>query len=161
MRFGTDDDHGSGVGRGLGTDPSTDLALIKSTRQGQGRRQAAGARQLDDLRVGEPTIAIGRPFGLSGSLTTGVVSALDRSVQSPNGFSIDEVIQTDAAINPGNSGGPLLDARGRVIGINAQIATAGGTSPNSGVGFAIPVNTVKEVDPAARAGRPSSAPTWA
>ncbi len=127
----------------VGTDPSSDLALLK-----------VDPAQVEDLsplplgssatvRVGEQTIAMGSPFGLSGSLTTGVVSALDRSIPAPNNFQIDGAIQTDAAINPGNSGGPLLDADGRVIGINAQIRTSGGA--NSGVGFAIPIDTAKEV----------------
>jgi S1-C subfamily serine protease len=148
VRFGSDESADPVPAKVLGTDPSTDLALIKvdpSKVKGGVKPLALG--NSDSLRVGESTIAIGSPFGLSGSLTTGVVSALERSVQSPNGFSIDKVIQTDAAINPGNSGGPLLDARGRVIGVNAQIATGGGGAANSGVGFAIPVNTVKDVIP--------------
>jgi len=93
------------------------------------------------LRVGQSAIAIGSPFGLSGTLTSGVVSALGRDIQSPNGHTISGVVQTDAAINPGNSGGPLLDATGQVIGINSQIASESGS--NSGVGFAIPVDTVR------------------
>jgi S1-C subfamily serine protease len=148
VRFGADEDSDPVPAKVLGTDPSTDLALIKvdpSKVKGGVKPLALG--DSDELRVGEATIAIGSPFGLSGSLTTGVVSALERSVESPNGFSIDKVIQTDAAINPGNSGGPLLDSRGRVIGVNAQIATGGGSGANSGVGFAIPVNTVKDVIP--------------
>ena len=84
---------------------------------------------------------------MSGSVTTGIVSALDREIESPNGFPISGVVQTDAAINPGNSGGPLLDAEGRVIGVNSQIATNGGSGSNSGVGFAVPIDTVKEVVP--------------
>ena len=109
-----------------------------------------------ELRVGEPTIAIGSPFGLEGSLTTGVVSALERARCSrPTASRSSGVVQTDAAINPGNSGGPLLDARGRVIGINAQIA-AGASRSNSGVGFAIAINTAKKVDPVARARRARS-----
>ena len=91
------------------------------------------------VRVGDPTLAIGNPFGLERTLTSGIVSALQRQITAPNGFAIDNVIQTDAPINPGNSGGPLLDAAGRVIGINSQIETA----PNSGTGsigiaFAVP-----------------------
>ena len=85
-------------------------------------------------------------------MTSGIVSALDREIKSPNGFTISGVIQTDAAINPGNSGGPLLDGDGRVIGVNSQIATNGGGS-NSGVGFAVPIDTVTQRDPAARARR--------
>ena len=88
-------------------------------------------------------MAIGNPFGLDRTVTSGIVSALQRDIQAPNGFSISHVIQTDAAINPGNSGGPLLDATGQVIGINSQIASESGS--NSGVGFAIPVDTVRRV----------------
>ena len=94
-------------------------------------------------------IAIGSPFGLRGTVTAGIVSGLGREIQSPNGFTIDEVVQTDAAINPGNSGGPLIDERGRVIGVNAQIASSGNRS-NSGVGFAIPIDTAKKVIPELR-----------
>jgi putative serine protease PepD len=97
------------------------------------------------LRPGDAAIAIGSPFGLSGSVTTGIVSALDREIESPNGFPISGVLQTDAAINPGNSGGPLLNAEGRVIGVNSQIASS--SRQSSGVGFAVPVDTVKEVVP--------------
>jgi S1-C subfamily serine protease len=136
-----------------GSDPSTDLAVIKvDPSKVKGGLRPLTLGDSSDLRVGEPTIAIGSPFGLEGSLTTGVVSALDRQVRSPNGFSIDGVVQTDAAINPGNSGGPLLDARGRVIGINAQIASSGARS-NSGVGFAIPINTAKKVIPSLQRGQ--------
>ncbi|CAN5551612.1 trypsin-like peptidase domain-containing protein [soil metagenome] len=132
----------------LGSDPSTDIALLKvDPGDVKGGVKPLALGNSGKLRVGEPTIAIGSPFGLEGSLTTGVVSALKRQVESPNGFAIDDVVQTDAAINPGNSGGPLLDARGRVIGINAQIASSGARA-NSGVGFAIPINTAKQVVPA-------------
>jgi putative serine protease PepD len=98
------------------------------------------------VQVGDPTIAIGNPFGLDRTLTTGVVSALQRRLTAPSGFTIDDVIQTDAALNPGNSGGPLLDAGGRVIGINSQIAT-GESGGSVGIGFAVPVNTAKAVIP--------------
>ncbi|MGI8594245.1 MAG: S1C family serine protease [Solirubrobacteraceae bacterium] len=132
----------------LGSDPSTDIALLRVAPDDvRGGVKPLALGNSGQLRVGEPTIAIGSPFGLEGSLTTGVVSALKRQVESPNGFAIEDVVQTDAAINPGNSGGPLLDARGRVIGINAQIASSGARA-NSGVGFAIPINTVKKVVPA-------------
>src|ERR671934_147233 len=97
------------------------------------------------VRVGDPAIAIGNPFGLENTVTTGIISAIQRSINSPNGFSIDHVIQTDASINPGNSGGPLLDGAGRVIGINAQIETGGGGGGSVGIGFAIPINTAKQV----------------
>ena len=131
-----------------GTDPSTDLALLKiDPSKADGRPLRLGSS--DEVRVGEPVIAIGSPFGLRGTVTSGIVSGLGREIQSPNGFTIDEVVQTDAAINPGNSGGPLIDDRGRVIGVNAQIASNGNRS-NSGVGFAIPIDTAKDVIPELR-----------
>ena len=126
----------------VGVDPSTDLALVKIDPAGR-KLTPLALGSSKDLKVGQPAIAIGSPFRLEGTLTTGVVSALGRSIQAPNNFSIDNVVQTDAAINPGNSGGPLLDATGKVIGINAQIATS--TQSNSGVGFAIPIDTAKQV----------------
>ena len=96
-------------------------------------------------------VAIGNPFGLDRTVTAGIVSALQRRITAPNNYQIDHVIQTDAAINHGNSGGPLLNAQGQVIGVNAQIQTGGSTDGNVGVGFAIPINTVKtvvaEIDP--------------
>jgi S1-C subfamily serine protease len=90
-------------------------------------------------------VAIGNPFGLDRTETAGIVSALQREIQAPNGFTIDKVIQTDAAINKGNSGGPLLDAGGKVIGINSQIETGDSGTGNVGIGFAVPINTVREV----------------
>jgi len=93
-------------------------------------------------------VAIGNPFGLDRTATAGIVSGVGREIQAPDGFQIDEVIQTDAPINPGNSGGPLLDARGRVVGVNTQIATGGGSNGNVGIGFAVPANRVREVLPA-------------
>jgi putative serine protease PepD len=135
--------------RVVGTDPSTDLALLKMDPQGRDLT-ALSLGSSKDVKVGEPAIAIGSPFRLEGSLTAGVVSALGRSIPAPNGFSIENAIQTDAAINPGNSGGPLLDARGRVIGVNAQIATSSGA--NEGVGFAIPIDTAKDILPQLKAG---------
>jgi S1-C subfamily serine protease len=95
------------------------------------------------VEVGEPVLAIGNPFGLSRTLTTGVISALQRKLEAPNGFTIDNVLQTDAPINPGNSGGPLLNAAGEVIGINSQIETGGSGDGNIGIGFAVPINTAK------------------
>jgi S1-C subfamily serine protease len=96
-------------------------------------------------------IAIGNPYGYTRTVTTGIVSALQRKIQAPSGFSIDNVIQTDASINPGNSGGPLLDTQGRVIGINSQIATGGGQG-SVGIGFAIPVDTLKKLLPTLKSG---------
>ena len=107
--------------RVLGTDPGSDLALLQVEGGADLKPLALGSSE--DLEVGDPAVAIGSPFGLQGSLTTGVISALGRSLRAPNGFTITGAVQTDAAINPGNSGGPLLDARGRVVGINAAIAT--------------------------------------
>ena len=97
--------------------------------------------------MGDTAIAIGNPFGLDRTATEGIVSGIGRSIKAPNGFSIDEVIQTDAPINPGNSGGPLLDETARVMGVNSQIATAGNSQGNVGIGFAVPSNTVREVVP--------------
>ena len=101
--------------------------------------------------VGDPVVAIGNPFGFTRTVTTGIVSAVAREIKAPNGFSISNVIQTDASINPGNSGGPLMDADGRVIAINSQIATGGG-SGSVGIGFAIPINTAKKLLPKLREG---------
>src|SRR5919107_1074179 len=130
----------------LGADKSNDLAVLQiDPSKAGGELQPVQLGNSTSLQPGEPTIAIGSPFGLEGTVTSGIVSALDRTIQAPNGFSISGAIQTDAAINPGNSGGPLLDAQGRVIGVNSQIASQSGS--NSGVGFAIPVDQVKRVVP--------------
>jgi putative serine protease PepD len=129
-------------------DPNNDLALLKVNVAGVPQIHPLVLGDSTTVRVGDPTLAIGNPFGLDRTLTSGIVSALQRQIQAPNGFSIDNVIQTDAPINPGNSGGPLLDAGGRVIGINSQIATGGGGGQGSvGIGFAVPVNTAKEFMP--------------
>ena len=129
----------------VGKDPSTDLALLKVDPEGLDMRPLP-LGSSKDVQVGDPTIAIGNPFGLDRTLTTGVVSALQRQIQAPNGFAIKDVIQTDAAINPGNSGGPLIDSAGRVIGINSQIETGGsGSEGNVGIGFAIPIDTAKQI----------------
>jgi putative serine protease PepD len=133
--------------RVLGVDASTDLAVIRV--QG-GAPQGVRPLELadsDQVQVGDQAIAIGYPLGLDRTATEGIVSGLGREIQAPNGFSIDEVIQTDAPINPGNSGGPLLNASGQVIGVNSQIATAGGSQGNVGIGFAVPVNTLRDVLP--------------
>jgi S1-C subfamily serine protease len=126
----------------VGQDRSTDVALLKvSARKGL-RPLTLG--NSSKVRVGDPVVAIGNPFGLDRTVTTGIVSALQRQLSAPNGFTIENVIQTDAAINPGNSGGPLIDAQGRVIGINSQIATAGGGG-SVGIGFAVPIDKAKQI----------------
>jgi S1-C subfamily serine protease len=129
-----------------GKDTSTDIALLKVDKKGLDLKPLELGNSKT-VQVGDPTIAIGNPFGLDRTLTTGVVSALQRKISAPNGYSISNVIQTDAAINPGNSGGPLIDATGRVIGINSQIATGGSGGGNVGIGFAVPVNTAKQIVP--------------
>jgi len=133
----------------VGKDTSTDLAVLKVDPEGLDLKPLE-LGDSKDVQVGDTTIAIGNPFGLDRTLTTGVVSALQRRITAPNGFQIENVIQTDAAINPGNSGGPLLDAAGRVIGINSQIATGAGGNGNVGIGFAVPINTAKQVVPQLR-----------
>jgi len=139
------------LARVVGTDPDSDLAVVKVDVQ----RHLLTAVELgdsDDLEVGQTAIAIGNPFGLNGTLTVGIISALGRTLplgriseQVGGRFSIPEIIQTDAAINPGNSGGPLLNSQGAVIGINTAINSGLGAS--SGVGFAVPVNTIRQVIP--------------
>jgi S1-C subfamily serine protease len=127
----------------VGTDPATDVALLKvDVPADQLRPLALG--DSSKVQVGDPVVAIGNPFGLDRTVTSGIVSALQRQIQAPNGFSISHVIQTDAAINPGNSGGPLIDASGSVIGINSQIQNGGGGG-NVGIGFAVPINTARDV----------------
>jgi S1-C subfamily serine protease len=127
----------------LGSDPATDLALLEIDAPADELRPLPFG-DSSALAVGDPVVAIGDPFGLDRTVTSGIVSALQRQIQAPNGRQISDVIQTDAAINPGNSGGPLLDGRGRVIGVNSQIATAGGQG-NVGIGFAVPSNTARKV----------------
>ena len=131
----------------VGRDESTDLALL---RVGDAGGQTFTPLQMADsstLQVGDATYAIGNPFGLADSFTSGVVSALDRQIDAPDGYPIDHVIQTDAPINPGNSGGPLLDAHGHVIGVTSQILNGSGSAENGnvGIGFAIPSNTVTSI----------------
>jgi S1-C subfamily serine protease len=126
----------------VGSDPATDVAVLKVDAPADQLHPLPLGRS-GDVEVGDPVVAIGNPFGLDRTVTSGIVSALQRQIQAPNGFSISNVIQTDAAINPGNSGGPLINARGQVIGINAQIQTGGGGG-NVGIGFAIPIDTVQE-----------------
>ena len=143
----------------VGKDDSTDVALLKISTSGLD----VTPLQLADsskVQVGDATAAIGNPYGLDRTLTTGVVSAVHRTIQAPDGFSIPNAIQTDAALNPGNSGGPLLDASGAVIGINSQIyadnqGSAGqssGQASNSGIGFAVPSSTVSRVVAQLRSG---------
>ena len=128
----------------VGSDPEMDLAVLRIDAPAQTLRPIPLGTS-SDLLVGQSVLAIGNPFGLDYTLTTGVISALDREVQSIMGREIQGVIQTDAAINPGNSGGPLLDSSGRLIGVNTQIVSAGGAW--AGIGFAIPVDTVNWVVP--------------
>jgi S1-C subfamily serine protease len=140
VRFGDGAAHPAKI---LGVDKSTDLALLKIDPKGVDLHPLP-LGSSHGIQVGDPTVAIGNPFGLDRTLTTGVVSALQRHIKAPNGFTIDNVIQTDAAINPGNSGGPLIDATGKVIGINSQIETGSNGNGNVGIGFAIPIDTVKQ-----------------
>ena len=144
VRFGED---GEAIDAELvGEDASTDLAVLELDPDDvPAETDPLELASSGDLRPGDAVVAIGSPFGLSGSVTTGVISALERDIQAPNGYQIDGVVQTDAAINPGNSGGPLLDAEGRVIGVNSQIRSS--SRQSSGVGFAVPADTVKEIVP--------------
>jgi S1-C subfamily serine protease len=129
-----------------GSDPSSDLAVLKIDASSRALTPLPLGNS-DAIAVGDPVVAIGNPFGLDRTVTAGIVSAIQRAITAPNGYTIDHVIQTDAAINHGNSGGPLLNRRGEVIGVNSQIETGDNsvTSGNVGVGFAIPSNTVKTV----------------
>lgn len=127
----------------VGADPTNDLAVLRI--EADNLPQPIPLGDSDSLRVGQFVVAIGNPFGQVGTLTVGVISALGRIIESPDGRFIGEAIQTDAAINPGNSGGPLLDLRGRLIGINAQIISP--SQASAGIGFAVPVNTVRRVVP--------------
>ena len=126
----------------VGTDASTDLAVLQVDAPASLLKPLRLA-DSGDVQVGDAVVALGSPFGLEGTLTSGIVSALHRQMTAPNDFTITDSIQTDTAINHGNSGGPLLDDRGRVIGVNAQIESQGGGS--DGVGFAIPSNTVRSI----------------
>jgi S1-C subfamily serine protease len=134
-----------------GVDTSTDIAVLKVDPSEVDDLTPIPLGDSSQLQVGDAVIAIGNPFGYSRTVTTGIVSGLQRQITAPNGFTIPDVIQTDASINPGNSGGPLLDANGRVIGINSQIATGGGQG-SVGIGFAVPVNTAKDLLPDLKAG---------
>ena len=128
----------------VGTSPAHDIAVLR-IGVGFKRPPPVPLGTSEDLKVGQKVFAIGNPFGLDWTLTTGIVSALDRSLPSDSGPTIEHLIQTDAAINPGNSGGPLLDSAGRLIGINTAIFSPSGAS--AGIGFAVPVDTVNRVVP--------------
>ena len=126
----------------VGEDPSTDLAIIKVDAS-ESSLKPLELGDSDDLKVGEPVIAIGNPLNVGISVTTGIVSGVGRPIKAPNNYTISGAVQTDAAINPGNSGGPLLNSQGTVVGVNSQIISETGSF--QGVGFAIPSNTVKNV----------------
>ena len=136
-------EHGKTVeAKVVGKDPSNDLAVLRIPTEGL-TLHTLTLGDSSKAQVGDPVLAIGNPFGLDRTLTTGVVSALQRQITAPNGFTIDNVLQTDAPINPGNSGGPLLNGAGEVIGINSQIETGGSGGGSVGIGFAVPINTAK------------------
>jgi S1-C subfamily serine protease len=137
-------DGGKWRGRLVGTDPDNDLAIIKIDAP-RDQFQVLPLGSSNDLKVGQKVLAIGNPFGLEQTLTTGVISSLGRTIRSENGTMVEDLIQTDASINPGNSGGPLLDTQGRIIGINTAIFSPSGGSV--GIGFAVPVDTAKQIIP--------------
>ncbi len=150
VRFDTGD---SVSARVVGTSPDHDLAVLKVTKAATSL-QPIPVGSSDDLRIGQAVFAIGNPFGLSRTLTSGIVSALGRTLPAQTGREIQGVIQTDAAINPGNSGGPLLDSAGRLIGVNTAIVSQ--TGSYAGIGFAVPVGTVNRIVPQIIAqGRPA------
>lgn len=130
----------------IGTDANSDLAVIRVDKLPEGAHPLP-LGDSDQVQVGEWVVAIGNPFALDSSMSVGIVSAVGRTIPSLTSFSIPQAIQTDAAINPGNSGGPLVDLKGQVIGVNAQIETGGTTRANAGVGFAIPSNIARHVVP--------------
>ncbi|MGH2834171.1 MAG: S1C family serine protease [Solirubrobacteraceae bacterium] len=127
----------------VGKNPSDDLAVLKISPEGIVMHPLT-LGDSSKVQVGDPVLAIGNPFDLERTLTTGVISALQREITAPNGFKINNVLQTDAPINPGNSGGPLLNAAGEVIGINSQIETGGSGDGSVGIGFAVPIDTAKQ-----------------
>jgi putative serine protease PepD len=130
--------------RFVGSDPENDLAVIKIKAPGK-KLTVIPMGDSSQLDVGQKVLAIGNPFGLGQTLTTGIISSLKRSIRSEAGILINDVIQTDAAINPGNSGGPLLDSEGKIIGVNSAIISPTGASV--GIGFAVPINTAKRILP--------------
>jgi len=147
--------------RVVGTDPSTDVAVLRVSLAGSELHPLQLANS-SDAQVGDPVVAIGSPFGLPATVTSGIISAVGRSMSAPNGYTIVGAIQTDAPINPGNSGGPILDSRGHVLGLADQITTggvpAGGEAQSSGIGFATPSNLVVQVASELIAGKPVSHP---
>jgi putative serine protease PepD len=138
-------------GRVVGSDASSDVAVVRVDVPASALKPLTFA-DSSSVQVGDAVVAIGSPYGLAGTVTTGIVSALDRTITSPSDYSITGALQTDAAINPGNSGGPLLDAAGRVIGVNAQIESS--SRGNTGVGFALAGNAVRKVAEQIVAGKP-------
>jgi S1-C subfamily serine protease len=128
----------------VGEDPSTDVAVLKVDVPSD-QLHPVSLGDGTGVQVGDPVVAIGNPYGLDSTVTAGIVSALQRDIQSPNGFTISHAIQTDAPINPGNSGGPLLNAEGQVIGITSQIESSGNGGGNVGIGFAVPIDTAKTI----------------
>jgi S1-C subfamily serine protease len=126
-----------------GRDASSDIALLR-VQAPKGGLHPLALGDSDTARVGDPVVAIGNPFGLDRTVTSGIVSAVQRQIKAPNGSTINHAIQTDAPVNPGNSGGPLIDSQGRVIGITSQIETAG-SGGSVGIGFAVPINTAKKI----------------
>jgi S1-C subfamily serine protease len=130
----------------VGSDLSTDLAVLKVDPDDVELAPLELASS-SEVRVGDPVLAIGNPFGLEDTVTSGIVSARQRRITAPDGYATEGAIQTDAAVNPGNSGGPLVDLEGRVIGVNSQIATGGVAEQSAGIGFAVPADTVREIVP--------------
>jgi len=129
----------------VGTEPDKDLAVLKVDPSKVKHLRPIEIGSSSELKVGQNVLAIGNPFGLDWTLTTGIVSALGRDIEGAGGRPIKDCVQTDAAINPGNSGGPLLDSRGRLIGVNTMIYAPGGIGANVGIGFAVPADTIKRV----------------
>jgi len=146
-----------GTFRVLGIDPGGDVAMFRLIAEREFAYAPLG--DSDAVQVGEPVVAIGNPLGYDFSVTSGIVSAVNRNLESPNGSVIPDGIQTDAAINEGNSGGPLINASGQVIGINEQIASQSGG--NEGIGFAVPIDTAVKVMEQMKSGsfQPSQAQT--